>query len=101
MRSGTFTVFGQDAAEYLGASLDRENIYRGGQLLATEAGTPSAAAPSSLTATTNSTGTNMSLGWSSASGATKYRVERKSAGGDFALLTTTTSTSLTDSSVSN
>jgi RHS repeat-associated protein len=100
-RTMVYDVFGQNVAEYLGASLDRENIYRGGQLLATEAGTPSAAAPSSLTATTNSTGTNMSLSWSSASGASKYRVERKSAGGNFALLTTTTSTSLTDSSVSN
>jgi RHS repeat-associated protein len=100
-RTMVYDVFGQDVAEYLGASLDRENIYRGGQLFATEAGTPSAAAPSSLATTTNSTGTTVSLSWSSASGAGKYRVERKSAGGNFALLATTTSTSLTDTSVSN
>jgi len=34
-----YDVFGQDVAEYLGGSgavLERENVYRGGQLLAEE-----------------------------------------------------------------
>ncbi|HBB97555.1 MAG TPA: hypothetical protein DC054_19410 [Blastocatellia bacterium] len=38
----------------------------------------------------------ISLGWTAASGAAKYRVERKSAGSAYELLTTTTSTSTSD-----
>jgi hypothetical protein len=60
-RTMIYDVFGQNVADYLGASLERENIYRGGQLLATEAGSPSAAAPSSLTASPNTSGTNIAL----------------------------------------
>ena len=91
-----YDIFGQDVADYTGSSgatLERENIYRGGQLLATYE-TLNAAAPSSLAATPSSS--NVALSWSAASGAAKYRVERKSAGGSFSLLGTTTSTSVTD-----
>ena len=100
-RTMIYDVFGQNVADYLGSSLERENIYRGGQLLATETATPSAAAPTGLTASPNTGGTNISLSWSAASGATRYRIERRSAGGNFALLGTTTSTSFTDTTVSS
>ena len=41
-RTMVYDVFGQDVADYSGSSLERENIYRGGQLVATyEAGTSS------------------------------------------------------------
>ena len=42
----------------------------------------------------------VALSWTAASGASKYRVERKSAGSSYDLLTTTTSTSTTDSGAS-
>src|SRR5438876_67354 len=96
-RTMVYDIFGQDVADYTGSSgatLERENIYRGGQLLATSE-TLNAAAPSSLAATPSSS--NVALSWSAASGATKYRVERKEAGGSYGLLSTTTSTSITDS----
>jgi hypothetical protein len=35
-RTMVYDVFGQDVADYSGSSLERENIYRGGQLLATQ-----------------------------------------------------------------
>jgi hypothetical protein len=50
VRTMVYDVFGQNIADYVGSSgstLERENIYRGGQLLAT-AETPVAAAPSGL-----------------------------------------------------
>lgn len=41
-RTMVYDIFGQQVADYNGSSLERENIYRGGQLLATyEAGTSS------------------------------------------------------------
>jgi RHS repeat-associated protein len=100
-RTMVYDIFGQDVAEYLGSSgstLERENIYRGGQLLATNESL-SGAAPSALAATPSSS--NISLSWNAASGATKYRVERTGAGGSYGLLTTTTTTSTTDSGASS
>ena len=100
-RTMVYDIFGQDVADYLGSSgatLERENIYRGGQLLATSE-TLGAAAPSALTATPSST--NVALSWSTASGASNYRVERRGAGGSYGLLSTTTGTSITDSSASS
>ncbi len=99
-RTMVYDVFGQNVADYLGSSgttLERENIYRGGQLLATNESL-SAGAPSALAATPSSS--NVALSWTAASGASKYRVEHKSAGGSYELLTTTTSTSTTDSGAS-
>jgi RHS repeat-associated protein len=100
-RTMVYDIFGQDVADYLGSSgttLERENIYRGGQLLATSESL-SGAAPSALAATPSSS--NISLSWTAASGATKYRVERTGAGGSYGLLTTTTTTSTTDSGASS
>jgi RHS repeat-associated protein len=100
-RTMVYDVFGQDVAEYLGSSgttLERENIYRGGQLLATNESL-SAGAPSGLAATPSSS--NVALSWTAASGASKYRVERKAAGSSYNLLTTTTSTNTTDSGASS
>jgi RHS repeat-associated protein len=99
-RTMVYDIFGQDVADYLGSSgstLERENIYRGGQLLATNESLSGAAA-SALAATPSSS--NISISWTAASGASNYRVERKGAGGSYGLLTTTTSTSTTDSGAS-
>jgi RHS repeat-associated protein len=101
VRTMVYDVFGQNVADYLGsggATLERENIYRGGQLLATNESL-SAGVPSSLAATPSSS--NIALSWTGASGASKYRVERKAAGSSYSLLTTTTSTSTTDSGASS
>lgn len=103
-RTMVYDVFGQNVADYLGtggATLERENIYRGGQLLATDE-TPLAAAPSGLTSATASS-TSIALSWTAASGASNYRVERKGASGSYALLGTTpsSSTSITDSGASS
>jgi RHS repeat-associated protein len=98
IRTMVYDIFGQNVADYLGSSgatLERENIYRGGQLLATNESL-SAGAPSALAATPSSS--NIALSWSGS--ASKYRVEHKGAGGSYELLTTTTSTSTTDSGAS-
>jgi hypothetical protein len=39
-RTMVYDIFGQAVADYSGGSLERENIYRGGQLLATQDSTP-------------------------------------------------------------
>lgn len=101
VRKMIYDIFGQNVADYLGSSgatLERENIYRGGQLLATNESL-SAGAPSALAATPSSS--NLALSWTAASGASKYRVERMAAGGSYGLLTTTTGTSTTDSGASS
>jgi RHS repeat-associated protein len=98
-RTMVYDIFGQDVAEYLGSSgstLERENIYRGGQLLATNESL-SGTAPTALATTPSST--NIALSWSGSAG--NYRVERQSAGGSYGLLTTTTSTSTTDNTASS
>src|SRR5205807_7203073 len=75
-------------------SPQKEYGYRNGQLLITaEAATTSASPPLGL-ATSPSSG-NVALSWTGS--ASKYRVERKGAGGSFQLLTTTTGTSINDS----
>lgn len=99
-RTMVYDVFGQQVADYNGASLERENIYRGGQLLSVVE-TPTAAAPSALAAAPSSGGSSITLSWSAASGATNYRVERKDAGGSFALAGTSTSTGFTDNGVTS
>src|SRR5207244_521193 len=57
--------------------------------------------PSGLTATPPTSGTTITLNWSAASGANNYRIERKSAGGPYGLVGTTSSTTLTDSTTSS
>lgn len=97
IRTMVYDVFGQNIADYVGSSgatLERENIYRGGQLLATFE-TGAASAPSGLAATAASG--SITLNWSAASGAGNYRVERKGSGGAYGFLSATSSTSLTDS----
>ena len=103
IRTMVYDIFGQEVADYLGSSgatLERENIYRGGQLLSVVE-TPTATAPSALSATPSNGGSSITLSWSAASGATNYRVERKGAGGSYGLLGTTASTSMTDGGVSS
>ena len=70
-----YDIFGQNVVDYSGASLERENVYRGGQLLAVIE-TPTAAAPTNLTAAPsgNSSTPSITLNWSG--GAAYYRVER-------------------------
>ena len=104
----TWQVYGFDGelvAEYAanGDALipQREYGYRNRQLLiTTESGSLSAAPPSSLVASPPSSGSNITLNWSAASGATNYRVERKVAGQNFTLKGTTSSLSLIDSNTS-
>lgn len=100
-RTMVYDIFGQNVADYTGstgATLERENIYRGGTLLATDEKS-NAAAPSALVATPSTS--NVALSWTAASGATNYRIERKGAGGSYALLSTTSSTSKTDDTASS
>lgn len=88
-------------AEYpangVAASPMKEYGYRNHQLLVVaEDSSPNAPAPSALTATPPTGSSNLTLNWSAAQGAVKYRVERKNAGGSFSSIGTTTSTSMTD-----
>ena len=99
-RTMVYDVFGQDVADYLGSSgttLERENIYRGGQLLATFE-TGAAATPTGLAATVASG--SITLNWSAASGVGNYRVERKGAGSAYNFLNATSLNTLTDSGAS-
>ena len=80
------------------ASPQKEYAYRNGQVLVVaENSSPNAPAPSALTATPPTVSTPLTLSWTAAQGALKYRVERKPAGGSFASIGTTTSTSMQDS----
>jgi RHS repeat-associated protein len=100
-----YGIGGQLLAEYAAnapaSSPQKEFGYRRGQLLITAAaGAASAPAPTSLTANPSGGGATVTVSWSSASGATNYRVERKAAGGSFGLAATTASTSIVDNGVS-
>jgi YD repeat-containing protein len=95
-RTMVYDVFGQQVADYSGASLQKENIYRGGQLLSVIE-TPTSAAPTGLSAVPSSG--SIALSWTAASGATNYRVERKGAGTAFEKVGTTASVSFTDNAV--
>jgi RHS repeat-associated protein len=90
---------GELVAEYAAngppPSPQKEYGYRNGQLLVTaEAATASAPPPSGLAASPSSG--NVALSWSAASGAIKYRIERKGAGGAYTSIGTTTSITFTD-----
>jgi RHS repeat-associated protein len=99
-RQIVYDIFGQHLADYANGTLERENIYRGGQLLmVVETPPASAPAPSGLVVAPSST--SITLNWSAASGATNYRVERKGAGGSFGLVGTTASPTFTDNGVSS
>ena len=96
-RASVYDVFGQQVADYLGSTgstLERENIYRGGQLLAVVE-INSGTAPSEMTATVSAS--SVTLNWSAGVGATNYRVERKGAGVEYSSIATTSSTTLVDS----
>jgi len=76
--------------------------YRNGQLLiTTDVGTASAPAPSGLAATPPASGASTTLNWTAASGATNYRIERKAAGGAYASMGTTSTTSFPDNGASS
>jgi RHS repeat-associated protein len=94
-----YDILGHQVGDYLGASAERENIYRGKQVLAVIE-TPLASPPTSLAAATSGS-SSITLNWSAASGATNYRVERRAANGSFVHAGTTPSTSLVDSGVSS
>jgi RHS repeat-associated protein len=75
----------------------KEYGYRSGQVLVVaEHRSFNGAAPSGLTATPPTGSTNLTLSWTAAPGAVKYRVERKDANASYASIGTTTSTSMTD-----
>ncbi len=99
---------GEPIAEYAAnatpSSPQKEYGYRNGQLLITaEAATASAPPPTALAANPPTSGANVTLNWTAASGATSYRVERKSvpSGGLFGSIGTTPSTTMTDSGASS
>ena len=100
----TWQIYGSDQeliAEYpasgAAANPQKEYAYRNGQLLVVaETSSAGAPAPSALTATPPTGGTNLTLSWTAAQGAAKYRVERKGASGSFTSIGTTTSASMTD-----
>jgi len=80
----------------------REYGYRNGQLLITTAAAASSAtAPTALLANPPTSGANVTLNWTAASGATNYRVERQAAGGVFSSIGTTSSTTITDNGAIN
>ncbi len=101
-RAMVYDIFGQNVVEYSNGSLERENIYRGGQLLAvSEPLIAAAAAPSELVAVPSGGGVSVTLSWSAAAGATNYRVARAtSKDGPYQLVGTTSSTGFTDTGVS-
>jgi RHS repeat-associated protein len=96
-----YDAFGQLIADYAGSSLQRENIYRGGQLLSVVEA--AAAAPASLVAIPSGTisAPTVSLSWTAVSGATNYRVERKSAGASYSGVGTSALNSFTDNTASS
>ena len=101
-----YGIGGELLAEYpanvAASSPQKEYGYRNGQLLiTTETGAANAPAPSTLTATPPTSGAVVTLNWTAASGATRYRVERKGAGGSFASAGMTVTTSFNDSDGSN
>ncbi|MEK6280518.1 MAG: RHS repeat-associated core domain-containing protein [Acidobacteriota bacterium] len=95
-RQMVYDAFGQLIADYSGGVLQRENIYRGGQLLAVSE-IPTSAVPAGLTAAPS--GGGITLNWSAAAGANNYRIERKGAGGSYVFAGATASVSFTDNSV--
>jgi RHS repeat-associated protein len=97
-RQLVYDIFGQTIAEYGNGLLERENIYRGGQLLlVAESGISTVSVPTNLT--TTPTSSNVAVNWTAATGATSYRIERKAAGGSFVSAGTTSNTSFTDNGV--
>lgn len=100
-RTMVYDIFGQTVVEYSNGSLERENIYRGGQLLAvSEPLITAPAAPSELVAVPSSGGASITLSWSAAAGATNYRVSRAAGkDGPYQLVGATSSTGFTDSGV--
>jgi RHS repeat-associated protein len=100
----TWQVYGMDGelvAEYAqgGSKLtpQKEYGYRNGQLLITaESGSANAPPPTLLIATPPISGASVTLNWTAASGATKYRVEQKGAVGSFIKIGTTASNSYVD-----
>jgi hypothetical protein len=88
-RTMVYDIFGQQVADYTGGALQRENIYRGGQLLSVIE-TPTATPPTSLVAAPSGTvsAPTITLSWSGS--ATSYRVQRKGAGTSYQRITTTT-----------
>jgi RHS repeat-associated protein len=90
---------GELLAEYPadGAQPQKEYGYRSGQLLVVaENSSLNGAPPTLLTATPPTGSTNLTLNWTAAQGAVKYRVERKDANTSYTSIGTTTSTSMTD-----
>lgn len=77
-RQMVYDIFGQNVADYANGALERENIYRGGQLLmVVEAGTASSSPmPTGLTAAPSGGGASITLSWSAAAGASNYRIWR-------------------------
>jgi RHS repeat-associated protein len=102
-----YGIGGELIAEYAAnaapSNPKKEYGYRNGQLLITAGNDATTAPPpTALGAASTSSNTNLTLSWNTASGAHKYRVERKAAGeSSFGFLTTTTSSPYVDNSAQN
>src|SRR5258706_13799721 len=98
---------GELIAEYAATNPNSQNPlkeygYRNGKLvITTAAAASSATAPTGLLANPPTSGANVTLNWTAASGATNYRVERQAAGGVFSSIGTTSSTTITDNGAIN
>ena len=94
-RQMVYDIFGQTVADYANGALQRENIYRAGELLiVAEISSGASAVPTAVGATP--TASSVTITWTAASGATNYRVERRGAGGSYGLAGTTSGTSFND-----
>jgi RHS repeat-associated protein len=92
-----YDIFGQDIVEYRNGTLERENIYRGRQLLAiSEPGTSAPTSPpTELAAATYDPNAGIKLAWS-ANGATNFRIERRDPGNGYHYVGVSSTTNFTD-----
>jgi len=92
-----YDLFGENIVEYMNGVLERENIYRGGQLLAiSEPGTSApTAAPTELAAATYDPNAGIKLAWS-ANGANNFRIERRDPGNGYHYVGVSGTTNFTD-----
>ena len=98
-RQIVYDILGQNVAEYVNGSLERENIFRENQVfMVIDATAAPAAIPTNLGSTA---GASITLSWT-ASGATNYRVVRAtSKNGPYTTAGTTSSTTFNDTGVTS
>ena len=100
-RQMVYDIFGHNVADYANGALQRENIYRAGELLiVAEISGGASAVPTGVGTTPSAS--SVTITWTAASGATNYRVERRGAGsGSYSLAGTTSATTFNDTGVTS